>query len=317
MIPASKKPSKKIIYLGIAALLVIVVALVSKYHKDSPGAAGSLTAGATASAPAEVDSDSDGLSDRQELNIWHTDPDNPDTDGDGTLDGDEINQGRDPSKPGPVDLLLPGDPRITTAVKVAISTDDSKNNNFSQDLSKNFLTSYLSAQDQTGNLTEDSQNKVVSNVISKLPGPGIVEKYTLGSLNVFDPANKDEIKAYGNSFGLIAGSDWNAYFKIPDPTYSQSAAYYQKLSVDLSKLRVPRGVADVQLQLVNGYNQMYVSLLDLDNYPNDPLKALWAVQTFRNIQTIIPSFYIKLADYFKNNGIIFGKDEAGAMWNNI
>ncbi len=37
-----------------------------------------------------LDSDGDGLSDWDEINIYHTDPHNPDTDGDGLSDGDEI-----------------------------------------------------------------------------------------------------------------------------------------------------------------------------------------------------------------------------------
>ncbi len=324
MIQVSKKPSKKIIYLGIAAFLVILVAFVSKYHKNSVlGENGSLLAGAAA-APAEVDSDSDGLSDNQEINVWHTNPNNPDTDGDGTTDGDEINQGRDPLIPNtvasgatPNDLLKPGDGRISTAVKIVIANDNSKNDNLTQNLSKNFLTSYLSAQDQTGTLSSDSQNSVVQNVISNISKPAFAEKFTLGGLTIFDPINKEEIKAYGNSFGLISQGDWNTYFKITNPTYSQSAAYYQKLSVDLSKLKVPRAMADIHLQIVNNYNQMYVSLQDLDTYQNDPLKGMWAVQIFRNNQNIMPTFYIKLANYFKTNGIIFSKDETGSMWNNI
>ncbi len=37
------------------------------------------------------DSDGDGLSDKDERNIYHTDPKNNDTDNDGLLDGEEIN----------------------------------------------------------------------------------------------------------------------------------------------------------------------------------------------------------------------------------
>jgi DMSO/TMAO reductase YedYZ heme-binding membrane subunit len=43
-----------------------------------------------------VDSDLDGLTDKAEIQIYHTDPGNPDTDGDGILDGSEILSGTDP-----------------------------------------------------------------------------------------------------------------------------------------------------------------------------------------------------------------------------
>ena len=49
---------------------------------------------------ASPDTDGDGLSDADEINIHGTDPNNPDTDGDGLNDGDEVNiHGTDPLNP--------------------------------------------------------------------------------------------------------------------------------------------------------------------------------------------------------------------------
>ncbi|UCG69327.1 MAG: fibronectin type III domain-containing protein, partial [Thermoplasmata archaeon] len=47
-----------------------------------------------------IDSDSDGLTDYDEENVYGTDPNDPDTDGDDVNDGDEIALGTDPLKPG-------------------------------------------------------------------------------------------------------------------------------------------------------------------------------------------------------------------------
>lgn len=49
------------------------------------------------------DFDSDGLSDRMELN-FHTDLSNPDTDGDGYIDGNEVSFAYDPLNPEPIKL---------------------------------------------------------------------------------------------------------------------------------------------------------------------------------------------------------------------
>jgi hypothetical protein len=54
----------------------------------------------TSSPTSTLDSDNDGLTDYQEINIYHTDPHNPDTDGDGYLDGAEVNAGYNPLGPG-------------------------------------------------------------------------------------------------------------------------------------------------------------------------------------------------------------------------
>jgi hypothetical protein len=46
------------------------------------------------------DTDGDGLSDGEEVNIYKTDPLNPDTDGDGFSDGEEVQAGYNPLGPG-------------------------------------------------------------------------------------------------------------------------------------------------------------------------------------------------------------------------
>jgi len=50
--------------------------------------------------PNNVDTDGDGLFDREEVKVYKTDPLNPDTDGDGFSDGDEVKNGYNPNGPG-------------------------------------------------------------------------------------------------------------------------------------------------------------------------------------------------------------------------
>ncbi len=50
--------------------------------------------------PNKADSDNDGLTDYQEVKVYHTDPNNPDTDGDGYTDGSEVQNGYNPLGPG-------------------------------------------------------------------------------------------------------------------------------------------------------------------------------------------------------------------------
>jgi hypothetical protein len=49
-----------------------------------------------------IDSDNDGLSDGDEVNIWKSNPMNPDTDGDTYLDGAEVKNGYSPIGPGKI-----------------------------------------------------------------------------------------------------------------------------------------------------------------------------------------------------------------------
>lgn len=58
--------------------------------------------------PKKADSDDDGVNDYEEVNLYGTDPLNSDTDGDGVKDGAEIKRGRNPRGPGKLkDLFIP------------------------------------------------------------------------------------------------------------------------------------------------------------------------------------------------------------------
>ncbi|MGC9049091.1 MAG: hypothetical protein ACP5IX_02655 [Patescibacteria group bacterium] len=56
--------------------------------------------------PNQPDTDGDGLFDREEVQIYHTNPLKADTDGDGVPDGQEVKRGEDPNNPTPGAKLL-------------------------------------------------------------------------------------------------------------------------------------------------------------------------------------------------------------------
>jgi hypothetical protein len=59
-----------------------------------------------AMAGTELDSDRDGVPDKDEIEIYYSDPLNPDTDGDGYNDGNEIKNGYSPLDPRPIKVLV-------------------------------------------------------------------------------------------------------------------------------------------------------------------------------------------------------------------
>ncbi len=63
--------------------------------------------------PNSADSDSDGLSDGDEVIFWKTNPLKPDTDGDSYVDGEEVKNGYNPLGPGK--LINPAVPTTTTS----------------------------------------------------------------------------------------------------------------------------------------------------------------------------------------------------------
>jgi len=69
--------------------------------------------------PDSIDTDTDGLSDGDEVLIWKTDPLNPDTDGDGYSDGTEVRNSYNPLGPGKLFNLPPG---ATTTLTTGTAT---------------------------------------------------------------------------------------------------------------------------------------------------------------------------------------------------
>ncbi len=103
----------------LAAILILLVGiavggyLVLKSGRGSAGQLADILSSASKSLadcqgdPSDTnkDSDSDGLKDWQEMQIYKSDACKPDTDGDGYLDGEEVASGYDPTKKAPGDEL--------------------------------------------------------------------------------------------------------------------------------------------------------------------------------------------------------------------
>jgi hypothetical protein len=75
-------------------LLAGLLCLSSASCKDKPSDPGNADdgGGGDDGGSSDLDSDGDGLTDRDETSVYHTDPTNPDSDGDGYSDGDEVNE---------------------------------------------------------------------------------------------------------------------------------------------------------------------------------------------------------------------------------
>ncbi len=76
------------------------------------------------SAAELVDTDGDGLTDDEEIRVYHTDPNKIDTDGDDYQDGDEIKYGFSPLTPGKrLDEVDTDGDGLNDALEIALATD--------------------------------------------------------------------------------------------------------------------------------------------------------------------------------------------------
>ena len=99
-------------------LLLLPIRLFAQASSSTPNAASSTASGLVMPQSDQqlkaLDSDGDGLSDYEEIYIYHTNPNNSDTDGDGYSDGHEVQNGYDPNKNGNDKLQKEIDVDLTT-----------------------------------------------------------------------------------------------------------------------------------------------------------------------------------------------------------
>lgn len=320
-----KLPSKKI-----QALIIIIIALFISYFvytMNFGSAVASWIKGITekprydasleavtyegVSYQSDLDTDSDGLKDWQEA-LWGTNKNDPDTDGDGKNDGTEIEEGRDPTIPGPNDRLE--DTRGISASSVAsfsagVSQDP---NNVTSNLSKGLFAQFMSL-DASGELTDTSQENLINSVISNIDPGAIPPKYTISDVKVV-PNSQTSLKAYGNS---IASALTALQSRVGGQSDNQKAlAEYQGLMETLSNLQVPSTLGLNHLRVLNNFNVTYQSMIMVVAYENDPVKALLAMKTLDSSNADARVLFTNIAKEMKNNGIIFNQSEAGNIWNN-
>jgi hypothetical protein len=260
-----------------------------------------------------IDSDGDGLLDWQET-LYGTDPNNSDTDGDGTSDGEEIKLGRDPKIPGPNDKLLKMSDFIDTEIDMKGYTPGS----LTDQLSINLFNQYINLK-KDSNLNSDTGFQLVDNVTQKVLEDSKIEiKYSVDKLKSVE-SSKNNLKNYAENF---ANTEIN-YLKqmqnaalLPEKQYLPTIAVkYIQFAEALSKIDVPDVAINVHVQIVNKINNKGVLMLEIIQEETDPVKSLLAIQKLKVNEEGEYELYSSLANYFRNNGIIFEDNNIIRFWN--
>jgi len=165
--------NQKLALAGLAIFTILIVVLwifnLNKVikgpyygYKLSTTASSTATNSATDAELKTKDTDGDGLSDYDELNVYHTSPYLEDTDGDGISDGQEVKNGTDPNCPQGKDCST-----STSAVNSATATNATTtvSKTTTQDTSANTTTSSLTTAEQqqltSGSIDATSLRKVL------------------------------------------------------------------------------------------------------------------------------------------------------------
>ena len=191
--------------------------------------------------------------------------------------------------------------------------------------SKDSVTSRLAKQvysdyvHQEAGVSDLSMADIATNAVSQISDSDLPQsKYNFNDVSIIIGANYDEIRLYGNNFAEIYNRNMQKVSNNPQK-YSVDlealADLYQNISGELLKIKVPAEVASSHLAMVNNYQLMADSFRLIDQQSKDPVKSLLGARTAKASGEDNDQMFINISKYFKNNGIIFSKDEVGNIWN--
>lgn len=260
-----------------------------------------------------IDRDSDGLLDWQE-SLYGSDSLNSDTDGDGTNDGDEIKDGRDPRISGPNDSLV----RMSDLINTEFDVEDYTPGSLTDNLSVNFFGNYLKLKGEN-NLTQETGQQLIDQTINQVTtNTSLQNKYQISNLKSVT-SDKETLTKYGNDFALIYLNYVNQLKIInstDDNQYLELVANkYQEFAKDLASMNVPSVALNVHVQIINKINNVGVLTSELKRYGEDPVKGLFAMKNLKENSNGETQLYSVLANYFKDNDIIFNNNDVARFWN--
>lgn len=322
-----KKPSKKIIILGIVLIFgaaITTYALFGKSQKETYTMP--VVSEITANPALAKDSDNDGLKDWEEK-LWKTDPNNPDTDGDGTKDGEEIKSGRNPLVTGPKDKL----DSETVAKKVNLSTDEdlTDTDKFSRELFLKIIAAKQSglSPDEAG--FDEFLNTTIRNEVEKQQP----KSYAAKDFKIDSAETPEKLKAYGNIIADIltkpppqkleyeltilyrAEADKNPNeLKQLEPLIKE----YKRIESDLLAVVVPKSALEVHLFMINSTVSTAWSISGLAYILTDPIKALPGASTYADNSQAFHDAMKNFKQFFFVNGVSFEPESNGyRLFNSI
>lgn len=255
-----------------------------------------------------IDSDGDGLTDSEEINLYHTDPTNPDTDGDNWTDGEEISlhgDGYNSFNP-----LIADVPELT----VRMTGKPSINYIYTLTTGESTTESVTTNDGYTGSETNtNSRTQTQSTTHGWAVNTGI--KYTVGFAGGDNVGWRNLIETHldgGYNYNVTTGDSYT-YSKSASESWSKSWSN-GKSSTNTSSKTVTGGVVMIPVRFQNPSNIAYtVEKLTVALYRN-PVNSASSREFVRNLTlsgdsqfTILP--HSESGDYYLTADLSVGFTE--------
>lgn len=273
----------KLLFIGLSLCALFLVGkfvlLASNSFKNKTNLQSANIIGTIPENPLTIDSDHDGLSDRDEI-LYGTDPFNPDTDGDGYLDGEEVATGHDPLNAESNDKSGPG----------LAGTSEKNGPNLTQRFVNHTVASMIGGNGDinTGSMGSAKYADIINTTISNANMAFIIPDIKDTDLIVTNDNSKEAIQSYLSKIvpaveevqvGINTLSQQvNSLTGISETT----SQYFNDIYYKMTKVAVPSSWRDTHKQVLNLLLGMYQSVgsISATAISDDPIKAMVGLQNF-------------------------------------
>lgn len=185
--------------------------------------------------------------------------------------------------------------------------------------SEDLLAEYLILK-QKGLLTQEDQTALVSSISERIvQGVPVKKTYTLQDIST-TPSSIETISIYGDRMAQAGINHFLILDSFKDKKdtltyFLQLSTQYQKYAEELLTITVPTEAQDIHVELINITLDTKLFFDSLVNAENDPLVAIAIAAQYQAKTTKDVQLYTTLANYFKNNAIIFETESTQNFWN--
>ncbi|MBI2627148.1 MAG: hypothetical protein HYW77_02800 [Parcubacteria group bacterium] len=298
-------PNKIKIVLGALAVLAVVLVylIVQSVSRNSTGVAFKITDPETTQDPTKIDSDNDGLYDREE-SYFNTDPYNSDTDGDGFLDGDEVTANCNP-------LNSTDDCPLSFGKFVESKNQAVKDTQNLTELASNLTAgAILSGDISRQNGDSDSVRTNIENLANGIAG--INQKLFTIEEEINFPTSDDNSPQVVKDY-IIKLSTLAEKILSVNPQFAQIQAAINPVELGVNFVKVLEGLYQEELSIIVPSSwasnhkaiivitRKYKTLFEGIRQQNeDPLKAIFSVSMYpqlnEELKTVITDILIKISN---------------------
>jgi len=205
--------------------------------------------------------------------------------------------------------------------------ENAKTSSVTETVGRSLLINLTNARAQGLGGDQPTQDQLVAAALGELNAVATPSKrYTAEDLSVV-PDSKDAVRAYGNAIVkaflrhprasmaetlTLMGKKVNGQ-SVGNLSFNVIATDYRGLAKDFSSITAPQAIAGYHLTVTNDYLQMADSFVHMQAVDADPLRGLAGLQVYNKSAEEAQSMFINIAQIFAKEGILFTKDEPGAL----